>query len=109
MAASPTVSARAEAVRSGVKSHPAAAAPPRDISEEADEWSCIVEGGNCRFVIDVLGVRRAWMCKTGERMVVADSSVAIIRAMRFLGDAVVVDIIVVVVVDSRGLFRTLLR
>ncbi len=28
-AASPTVSARAEAVRSGVKSHPAAAAPPR--------------------------------------------------------------------------------
>lgn len=31
MAASPTVSARAEAVRSGVKSHPAAAAaaPPR--------------------------------------------------------------------------------
>jgi len=35
MAASPTVSARAEAVRSGVKSQPAAAAaPPRDISEE---------------------------------------------------------------------------
>jgi len=49
------------------------------------------------------------MCKTGDRMVVADSSVAIIRAMRFLGDVVVVDIIVVVVVDSRGLFRTLLR
>jgi len=35
MAVEPTVSARAEAVRSGVKSHPAAAAaPPRDISEE---------------------------------------------------------------------------
>jgi len=63
MAASPTVSARAEAVRSGVKSHPAAAAPPRDISEEAEEWSCIIEVvGNCRFVIvvgDSLGVRRA--------------------------------------------------
>jgi len=42
MAASPTVSARAEAVRSGVKSHPAAAAPPRTV-----EWSCIVvEVGN---------------------------------------------------------------
>ena len=57
MAASPTVSARAEAVRSGVKSHPAAAAPPRTV-----EWSCIVvEVGNCRFVIvgDSLGVRRA--------------------------------------------------
>jgi len=57
MAASPTVSARAEAVRSGVKSHPAAAAPPR-----TEEWSCIVEvGGNCRFMVvgDRLGVRRA--------------------------------------------------
>jgi len=56
MAASPTVSARAEAVRSGVKSHPAAAAPPRTV-----EWSCIVEVGNRRFVIvgDSLGVRRA--------------------------------------------------
>ena len=46
-------------------------------------------------------------------MVVADSSVEIIRAMRFLGDVVVVDImvvvVVVVIVDPRGLFRTLLR
>jgi len=52
------------------------------------------------------------MCKTGDRMVVADSSVAIIRAIRFLGDVVVVDImvvVVVVVVEPRGLFRTLLR
>ena len=51
------------------------------------------------------------MCKTGDRMVVADSNVAIIRAMRFLGDVVVVDImvVVVVVVEPRGLFRTLLR
>ena len=62
------------------------------------------------IVGDSLGVRRAWMCKTGDRMVVADSSVAIIRAMRFLGDVVVVDImVVVVVVEPRGLFRTLLR
>jgi len=49
------------------------------------------------------------MCKTGDRMVVADSSVAIIRAMRFLGDAVVDIMVVVVVVEPRGLFRTLLR
>jgi len=49
------------------------------------------------------------MCKTGDRMVVADSSVAIIRAMRLLGDVVVVDMMVVVVVEPRGLFRTLLR
>ena len=46
MAASPTVSASADAVRSGVKSHPAAAAaPPRDISEEDEEGMMGGRGG----------------------------------------------------------------
>lgn len=53
IAASLTVSARAEAVRSGVKSQAAAAAPPRDISL----WSCVVEDNNCRLVV---------VCKCGN-------------------------------------------
>lgn len=52
-----------------------------------------------------LGVTSAWMWSTGDRMVVVDSSVAIIRAMFFFGDVVVL----MVDLHSKGLFRTLLR
>lgn len=44
------------------------------------------------------------MCTTGDKIVVADKSAAISRAIRFGDDGV--DMIVV---DSKGLFRTLIR
>ena len=42
-------------------------------------------------------------------MGVADSSVVIIRAICFLGEVLVNIVVVVALLDSRGLFRTLLR